>query len=122
MSAVENVDRFREALLAERARVVQAISYMHDENPGSTNGDVESPGHSENDLADTATDTVDREIDSTLEENSEHVLSEIDAALARIEAGTYGICEGCGKPIGEARLEARPWTRLCIEDARKRDR
>ncbi len=44
-------------------------------------------------------------------------LAEIDAAEARLAAGTYGTCERCGRPIGEARLEARPTARLCIECA-----
>ena len=45
-------------------------------------------------------------------------LVEIDAALARVEAGTYGACEICGSPIGEERLEALPATRRCIRCAR----
>ena len=44
-------------------------------------------------------------------------LEEVDAALKRLEDGTYGICEVCGKPIGAARLEAMPAARLCIVDA-----
>lgn len=48
--------------------------------------------------------------------NNEH-LEDVDAALARIDDGTYGICEVCGKPIGEARLEALPTTRFCIDHA-----
>jgi DnaK suppressor protein len=123
VTAVKNVAKFKKLLLEERARVVGAIEYMHEENPGSVgeeNG--EDATVSENHMADNATDTVDREIDSTLEENSEQVLTEIDAALQRIEDGTYGTCEACGEPIGEDRLEALPWARLCIDDARKRDR
>jgi DnaK suppressor protein len=115
----QDYEKLKQALLAERERVAHAVSYLHDENPGSTNGDVEEVGRSDNDLADTATDTVDREIDSTLEENAGQVLAEIDAALQRIEDGTYGTCGACGRPIGEARLEALPWARLCIDDARK---
>ncbi len=46
-------------------------------------------------------------------------LEEVDAALKRLEDGTYGICEVCGKPIGTARLEAMPAARLCIADAAK---
>ena len=53
----------------------------------------------DNHLADTATETYDRELDYTLEENSEHVLAEIDAALKRIEDGTYGICTNRGEQI-----------------------
>ena len=47
-------------------------------------------------------------------------LREIDAAVARLEAGTYGTCEGCGGPIGEGRLEARPVARSCIRCAAQR--
>ena len=43
-----------------------------------------------------------------------HHLAEIDAAVARLDAGTYGVCERCGNPIGEARLEALPAARTCI--------
>ncbi len=46
-------------------------------------------------------------------------LEEVEAALARLESGNYGLCEVCGKPIGEARLEAMPAARLCIADAAK---
>jgi DnaK suppressor protein len=61
----------------------------------------------------------DRELDEGLEEGAQQTLSEIDAALQRIEDGTYGICENCGKPIGAERLAAIPWTRLCIDDQRR---
>jgi len=50
-----------------------------------------------------------------------HHLAEIDAAVARIDAGSYGTCENCGQPIGDARLEARPTARACIGCA-SRDR
>jgi RNA polymerase-binding protein DksA len=45
---------------------------------------------------------------------TERQLAEIDAAVTRLDAGTYGRCESCGGPIGEARLEVRPTARLCI--------
>jgi RNA polymerase-binding protein DksA len=44
-------------------------------------------------------------------------LTEIDAAVERVDAGTYGVCETCGRPIGEERLEARPTARTCIRCA-----
>src|SRR5256885_2904595 len=84
-----DTERFRRALVEERQRVVDAISYLHEENSGSLSDETsEIVGSSDNHLAETASATVDREIDYTLEENSEHVLSEIDGALARIEAGS----------------------------------
>jgi RNA polymerase-binding protein DksA len=115
-----DTDRFRQTLLEERGRVAKAIEYLHEENPGNLEDESgEVVGTLDNHMGDVATITYDREMDYTLEENSEAVLREIDAALQRIDDGSYGVCEVCGKPIGEERLEAMPWTRLCIDDARK---
>jgi RNA polymerase-binding protein DksA len=121
VSAVD-VDQFRTRLLVERQRVVDAIDNIHSENPGSLADETEEPLFQDNHLGDVATATFDREMASTLEDNSTHVLSEIDAALARIEAGTFGTCQACGGPVGEDRLEALPWATLCIEDKRKQER
>lgn len=112
-----NVERFRELLLEERKRVSDAIEYLQHENSGSMEDEAPETG-----LADTATVTVDREMDFSLEENSHHLLVEIDAALARIDDGTFGKCARCGKPIGEERLEAMPYATLCIDDKRLEER
>jgi RNA polymerase-binding protein DksA len=77
---------------------------------------------SNNHPADVATITVDREIDYTLEENEERVLAAIDGALRRIEAGTYGSCQNCGRPIAVERLEAVPYTTQCIDCKRREER
>jgi DnaK suppressor protein len=120
MSMTIDTDRFRQLLTEERQRVVAAIDNIHAENPGSMVDETEEVGHTH--LGDVATATFDREMASTLEDNSTHVLSEIDAALGRIENGTFGTCERCGQPIGAERLEALPWATLCIEDKRKQER
>jgi RNA polymerase-binding protein DksA len=117
MNAVET-DRFRQMLLEERERVLGAIEYLHKENPGSIEDETGEESY-DNHLADTATVTYDREMDYTLEDNSEAVLAAIDKALRKIEAGTYGICERCGRPIGEERLDALPYVELCIECKRQ---
>ena len=101
--------------------MVDAIEYLHKENPGSLE-DKKQDDASESHLADTATETIDREIDDTLEENSENVLAAIDAALQRIQDGTYGKCVNCGKEIGEERLAALPWATLCIDCRRLEER
>ena len=121
MTSVDT-SRFREALLEERRRVVAAIENLHEEHPGSISDETGEDAVYDNHLADTATETFERELDYTLEENSEHVLAEIDAALERIEEATYGICTNCAKPIPEERLEARPWATLCIDCKRERER
>jgi RNA polymerase-binding protein DksA len=118
-----DADRFRTMLEEERRRVADAISYLHEENPGSIEDETEEiVGATDNHLAETASVTLDREIDYSLEENSEQVLEAIEAALARIDDGTYGRCRTCGREIAEERLEAVPWATQCIEDKRKEER
>jgi RNA polymerase-binding protein DksA len=118
-----DTERFRTILEDERERVQAAIQNLHDDHPGSLDDETEEiSAGADNHIADTATATLDREIDYTLGENSEHVLAEIEAALARVADGTYGICTNCGRPIDEARLEAQPWSTLCIDCKRLRER
>jgi len=113
-------ERFRDALLEERRRVEHALATLRDEHRGSLDDEVEEVAPTnDNHLAETATATLGREIDYTLGENSEQVLGEIDAALQRIEDGTYGTCVNCGGEIPVARLEAQPWASLCIDCKRQ---
>jgi len=113
--------RFRAELEERRTRVLAVIAHREAEGAPSDDsaGLVSSAG--DNHLADTASETYDRELDETLGEDAERHLDEIDAALQRIEDGTYGTCSNCGREIDEERLEAVPWTTLCIEDKRKQE-
>ena len=119
--SVTDTGRFRQALLEERQRIQAALDNLHEENPGSITDETGEDAVYDNHLADTATVTYDRELDYTLEENSEHMLAEIDAALQRLEDGTYGKCTNCSKEIAPERLEARPWATLCIDCQRARE-
>lgn len=119
--SVIDTERFRDALLVERQRVQAAIDNLHEENPGSIRDESGEDAVYDNHLADIATVTFDRELDYTLEENAEHVLAEIEAALGRIDDGSYGTCTSCSKPIPPDRLEARPWATLCIDCQRLRE-
>jgi DnaK suppressor protein len=69
--------------------------------------------------ADVGTETFNRERDLSILENVEAELADIEHALRRIDEGTYGTCEACGKPIGDARLEAMPAARFCVDDQGK---
>ena len=119
MSTID-IDHFREILLEERGRVEHAIAGLRDGHPGSMEDEAEevNGGVDTEDIGETASITLGREIDYTLGENSQAVLGEIDAALARIETGTYGTCTNCGKEIAVGRLEAQPWASRCIDCAR----
>ena len=118
MSALDT-DRLKHTLLQERERVQAALDNIHDDHPGTISDETGEDAVYDNHLADTATETYDRELDYTLGENAEHVLGEIDSALERIEQGTYGACTRCGKPIAPERLEARPWATLDIDCQRQ---
>jgi DnaK suppressor protein len=123
MSNAIDVELYRTTLLEERQRVERAIANLREDHPGTPDDEAEEiSGTSDNHIAETASVTLNREIDYTLEENSGHVLTEIDAALKRIEDGTYGVCAECGTEIAAGRLEAYPWASLCIDDAQKAER
>jgi RNA polymerase-binding protein DksA len=121
LSTTIDTEHFRTRLQEERKRVKEAIHYLHEENPGNVQDETQD-STADNHPADVATVTFDRELDYSLEENEERLLGAIDAALVRIDDGTFGICSTCGQPIGEERLEALPWTTQCIDCKRKEER
>jgi RNA polymerase-binding protein DksA len=117
-----DTDQFRARLEEERTRLANAIQFLVRENPGSLEDELgEIAAGADNHLGDLATATFDRGLDEGLEEGAQQTLNEVEAALHRIGAGDYGVCEMCGEPIGSARLSAIPWARLCIDDQRRRD-
>jgi RNA polymerase-binding protein DksA len=121
VSTTIDTEHFRMRLLEERKRVQEAIDYLHEENPGSIQDETQD-STADNHPGDMATVTFDRELDYTLEENEGRLLQAIDAALTRMDDGSYGACVSCGQPIGAERLEALAWTTQCIDCKRKEER
>ncbi|MFD9354142.1 TraR/DksA family transcriptional regulator [Streptomyces sp. NPDC060031] len=74
------------------------------------------------DQADTGTKNITRESELALAANATSMLEQTERALERLEAGTYGICENCGKPIGKARMQAFPRATLCVDCKQKQER
>jgi DnaK suppressor protein len=74
------------------------------------------------DEADASSKLFEREHELALTHNSRELLEQTERALAGIEAGTYGVCESCGKPIGKARLLAFPRATLCVECKQRQER
>ena len=66
------------------------------------------------DMADQASGNNEVHIALKLKQTEAKILQAVEEALARLDGGTYGICRDCGEPIAEARLNAIPWTRVCI--------
>jgi RNA polymerase-binding transcription factor len=74
------------------------------------------------DEADTSSKLFEREHELALSNNTRELLEQTEHALARIESGTYGVCESCGKPIGKARLQAFPRATLCVACKQRQER
>ena len=111
----EELDHFREVLIDRKRQLSDWIERLtSDANADSPapSGEVSSvPTH----LADLGTDTFEQEKGFGMAEKTAQEVHEIDEALVRIESGTYGICERCGRPITVDRLRARPWVARCAD-------
>jgi DnaK suppressor protein len=104
-------------LLDERAVVLRDIESLRREFDQVVEASTSSNADDEHD-PEGATIAFERQQTAALLEQARRRLTEIDAALARRETGAYGVCEGCGRPIGAERLAARPAARTCIDCAR----
>ncbi|MBI5405579.1 TraR/DksA C4-type zinc finger protein [Candidatus Kaiserbacteria bacterium] len=110
-------EHFRKKLEAEKLKLESEMGGIGRRNP-AVPGDweaVPSETGSEADLADQADVVISRERNEAVLADLEARYDTVLAALARIEKKTYGICEVCGRPIGEERLEADPAATTCVE-------
>lgn len=123
----KELEEFRTLLLGMRARLRGDVEYLTDGalEGAAGSGDSTSPTH----IAELGTEAYEQEFALSLVENEQEVLGEIEAALDRVDAGTYGQCEIClqeGKPpsksaIPKTRLKAIPYARNCVHCERKRE-
>ncbi|HJZ93329.1 MAG TPA: TraR/DksA C4-type zinc finger protein [Gemmataceae bacterium] len=109
------LEHFRARLRAYADRARGTVQTLEDQARVPVGGEVagnlsDAPIH----MGDLGTETYDQEMNATLLENEEHVLAEVTAALGRIDNGTFGQCENCGRPIPIGRLEAVPYARYCV--------
>jgi len=111
------LESFRDLLIAKRRELLGDVHSMEEEalRSASSSNLSNLPIH----MADMGTDNYEQEFTLGLVEKDRQLLREINVALAKIRDGTYGMCEGTGKPITKARLEAKPWAKYSIEYTRK---
>lgn len=114
---------YKEQLLALRARLRGDVTAMADaalrKTRSEANGDLSSmPIH----MADIGSDNYEQEFTLSLMQSDEVTLESIEAAIEKIEDGIFGLCEDCTSPISKARLNAIPYTPLCIKCAQKMER
>lgn len=111
----ELIERMRSALMEQRTQLRREITEQGADPDGNDVSFVDDAGFS-----DRSHSTQERSRVIAVVEALRSNLVEVDRALGRIDAGTYGSCERCGKPIDPARLEARPEAVLCIDCKQKR--
>lgn len=107
---------YRKILLEARVELIARVTGLEDDALRSSGGNLSNmPLH----MADIGTDTFDQDLAIGMAETERELLREIDEALERITAKTYGVCQLTGKPIPKARLDAKPWAKYTIEAARQ---
>ncbi|PVC71695.1 TraR/DksA C4-type zinc finger protein [Streptomyces sp. CS081A] len=115
----EEVAEARDGLQAEVLRLRSELAHSQEELTGLMRDSGDGAG---DDQADTGTKNITREHELALAANAREMLEQTEHALERLDAGTYGLCEVCGKPIGKARMQAFPRATLCVEDKQRQER
>ncbi len=101
------IERFKKALLKEREEIIGDVKQIYESSQEVGQDGIQ-------DIGDEAANVYNKQILLTLNENERFRLKEVDEALDRIDAGTYGICEECGEPIGLKRLEVKAVAKYCV--------
>lgn len=115
--AESTLDRFRRRLQDERDRLATIIGEIEAQREEVRLTETSSERSPDPQTAEGGSLAFEMEKELSLARNAVDLLAQVDEALGRIEAGVYGICEGCGKRIPVARLEALPYTKLCVDCA-----
>ncbi|MET9931197.1 MULTISPECIES: TraR/DksA C4-type zinc finger protein [unclassified Streptomyces] len=115
----EEAAEARDGLRAEVLRLRSELAHSQEELTGLMRDSGDGAG---DDQADTGTKNITREHELALAANAREMLEQTEHALERLDAGTYGLCEVCGKPIGKARMQAFPRATLCVEDKQRQER
>lgn len=115
----EEVEEARTELQSEAARLSEEITSTEQALAGLMRDSGDGAG---DDDADTGTKNITRESEMALAANAREMLIQTERALGKLDAGTYGLCENCGNPIGKARMQAFPRATLCVECKQKQER
>ena len=114
-------NRFRTLLEQERTRLTDlrgSLAETTEDVERDPTGDPSTGGH----VADAGSEMFERSRDLSIVQDIDAQLADIEHAAARLANGEYGTCEACGRPIAQARLEARPAARFCVEDQQGAER
>ncbi len=109
-----NDDEVRENLTAKLAEIDAEMAEM--EKPPTEQGTISFGKR----IGEGTSMAIDRMAQVAVHDRMQLTRADVVRALEKLDEGTYGVCDVCGRPIGEGRLEALPWAVLCVEDAGKR--
>jgi RNA polymerase-binding protein DksA len=112
----KDLDEFRTALLKEQEELRAQLTELEESSFATPQSEISGEMAFDEEYADSGTATFERERDLSLENNIRDLLEKIGKALVRLDEGSFGVCERCGKPIEKARLKALPYANLCIKD------
>lgn len=118
----KEVNELRKKLEEERDELSRQLSEFDESTFAGSQSEVSGEMSFDEEYADAGSDTFERERDLSLSNNIKDLLDKIEHALKRMDDGSYGLCERCGKPIEKARIKALPYASLCIEDAQAEGR
>ncbi|MEO8477055.1 MAG: TraR/DksA C4-type zinc finger protein [Actinomycetota bacterium] len=118
----KELDDLRTRLQEEEVELQAQLTTIEEDTFATTQSEMVGDVGLDDESADAGTATFEREKDLSIENNVRDLLQKIERALARIEGGTYGVCDRCGKAIEKARVKALPYVDLCIKDAQAQSR
>ncbi len=117
----KSLGKFERQLLEKRRELVGDVEHLTSQALAGYNASS-AHSHMPMHMADIGSDNWEQEFTLDLVDNERMLIREIDGALSRIRDGTYGVCLATHRPIGQARLSAKPWAKYCIEYARLREK
>jgi len=120
--AKKDLAEIKKRLLVERGELEAQLNELEESSFSTPQSDISGEVAFGEEYADSGTATFERERDLSIENNVRDLLGKIDTALERIDAGTFGLCERCGKAIEKARIKALPYATLCIKHAQAESR
>jgi RNA polymerase-binding transcription factor DksA len=118
----KEIDELRARLLEEKEELGAQLTTIEENSFATSQSESSGEVAFDDETADAGTATFERERDLSIENNIRDLMQKVDRALQRMDAGTYGICDRCGKPIEKARVRALPYVDLCLKDAQAQSR
>ena len=112
----------KEDLQAHRRDVEKQLAEISESTFAADQTDLTGEMGFDEEYADAGSATYEREKDLSLVINLRDLLEKIEKAMAKIDDGSYGLCDRCGKPIEKARLKALPYASLCLKDKQAEER